>query len=322
MNIIGHAAQLAQLEQDININNIAHAYLFSGPRQVGKLTIAKWFGIKILSIGLSPTERKNIQEQCDRLIHPDFLVLDTLWVQGSQEDWDTIARFSNISQQHRSRGTKARTDAISIDDIRVIQERLCDTAVGTYRVCIIRSVERMQEVAINALLKILEEPLPGRVFILTTESASALLPTLRSRVRRLHFSRVGTKDLFSLAKSMGNDEEDFLLHLAQGAPGVLITYRETPDALRNVRLIHERARSFWKTHSLRERLKILDAISERSESSDEFLKHIGLALREIHPPTFTQAVKAYASLVASLQSNTNRPLLFQQFALVVTQGVQ
>lgn len=312
MSIIGHNQQLAQLEQDIAANNIAHAYLFSGPGNLGKLAVAKWFGKKILSIGQSVKDSQCTYEQCDRLIHPDFLILDMLWVQGKSEDWDAIAHFSNISQQHRS---KAKTDVISIDDIRTIQERLKDTAVGTFRICIICHVERMQEAAASALLKILEEPLPGRVFILTTESYNMLLPTLRSRVRRMHFGCVSVKDLLPLVDGMPDDEQNFLLHLAQGAPGILISYRDNPDALRKARMLQEQARLFWKTTSIYERMKILDVLAERSDISDSLLHHIGLALREVHPPAFHPAVKAYAKLVTGLQTNTNPSLLLQQFVL-------
>lgn len=322
MNIVGHQEQLEQLEQDFRTNNIAHAYLFSGPRHIGKLTIAKWFGKKILSMGQSVEEARYTEEQCDRLIHPDFLLLDMLWVQGLSEDWDTIARFSNVPQHHRAKPKPKTTDTISIEDIRGIQERWSDTAIGGSRICIIGSAQRMQEAAASALLKMLEEPLPGRIFILTTESAGSLLPTLESRVRRLHFGRVCTKDLLPLVNGMTEDEQRFFLYLAQGAPGVLTRYRENPDTLRDARMLHERARSFWKTVSSQERMKLLDVLAERSSASDDFLIAIGLALRETRPPSFCQAVKAYSKLVFGLQSNTNRPLILQQFALGVSQDLQ
>ncbi|MBI3336691.1 hypothetical protein HYZ98_03965 [Candidatus Peregrinibacteria bacterium] len=322
MSIVGHTEQLAQLEQDIVTNNIAHAYLFSGPRHIGKLTIAKWFGKKILSIGQSVEEARYTEKQCDRLIHPDFLLLDMLWVQKLSEDWDTIARFSNVPQQHRAKPKPKTTDTISIEDIRAIQERLPDTAIGEFRICIIRSAERMQEAAASALLKMLEEPLPGRIFILTTESIGSLLPTVESRVRRLHFGRVCAKNMLPLVDGMTEDEQRFLLYLAQGAPGVLTCYRENPDALRDARMLHERARSFWKTVSCQERMKLLDILAERSSISNEFLISIGLALRETRPPFFVRAAKAYSKLVFGLQSNTNRPLLLQQFALGVSQELQ
>jgi len=322
MSIIGHSQQLAQLEKDIATHNIAHSYLFSGPLHIGKFTIAKWFGKKILSIGQPAKEASCTEEQCDRLIHPDFLVLDMLWVEKISEDWDTIARFSNISQQHRTKPKPKKTDAIGIEEIRCIQDRLADTAVEGSRVCIIRSAERMQEAAASVLLKMLEEPLPGRIFILTTQSPGSLLPTVKSRVRRLYFGRVYAKDLLPLVDGITEDEQRFLLSLAQGAPGVLMRYKENPDALRDARMRHERARSFWKTGSLQERIKLLDVLIERSGKSDELVTSIGLALRETRPPYFARAVKAYSKLVFGLQSNTNRPLLLQQFALGVSQDLQ
>lgn len=321
MSIIGHQRQIAQLERDIRTNNVAHAYLFSGPRHIGKMTIAKWFGKNILSFDQSAEESKYTLEQYDRLIHPDFLVLDTLWIQGVCEDWDVISRSSNVPQQHRSK-QKTKTDIISIEDIRAIQERLADTAVGKGRVCIIRSAERMPDPAANALLKMLEEPLPGRIFILTTQSANLLLPTVKSRLRCVHFGRVCAKDLLPLVEGVPEDEQRFLLHIAQGAPGVLTMYRNNPDALRDARLTHEGARSFWKTASVQERINILESLVERSHTSEELLTSIGLALREIRPASFPHVVKAYARFSAGLQSNTSKSLLLHQFVLGVSQDLQ
>src|SRR3989338_672886 len=168
-DILGHRPQLAALETDLAQGNVVHAYLFSGAPHLGKFTIAKHFGRQLLCDGRSGEECAAITDQIDRLLHPDFLVIDQLWIEDVCEDYSVIAQSSNVPQQHRAKDPPAKTDTISIDDIRAVQDRLHDVGSGRYRCCLIRSVERMQTTAVSALLKILEEPPEGVVFLLTTQ---------------------------------------------------------------------------------------------------------------------------------------------------------
>ena len=315
--IVGHSFQIEQLQSDLESDNLAHAYLFAGPRHVGKMTIAKWFAKQILSLGTSPESAKRVDQDVDNLLHPDFLVLDQLWMKDTQEDWDVIAQTSNVPQQHRAK-TKVKTDSISIDDVRRLQKRLYETGTGDYCVCIIRSVERMQEAAANAFLKILEEPPEGRVFLLTTQTLSSLLPTIVSRTRRMPFRTVSSKEMKPLLEGVSSEEERFILHLAQGAPGVVATLRRSPDASRTHRLLYTKALSFWRTQSLSERLKLLEPLSERGEGSNQFLLHLALALRESQVPRWKEYEKAFSFLVAGLRTNANRQLMAQRFALTVS----
>ena len=161
-DILGHAYARASLEADLKAGNLAHAYLFAGPRHVGKFAVAHWFVRRVLTEGLDPDAAAELTRQLDRLIHPDLLVLDQLWMDEICDDWDIISKTSNVPQEHRAkREPPMKTDTISIDDVRAIQERLHSTGAGTHRFCLIRSVERMQDEAANALLKILEEPPPA-----------------------------------------------------------------------------------------------------------------------------------------------------------------
>jgi hypothetical protein len=316
-DLVGHTSQLMELERDIAYGNIAHAYLFSGPRHLGKMTVANRFAFEILAHGLDNGERKDVQRNIERLTHPDFLVLDQLWMEETMEDWDTIAKSSNVSQTHRSKA-KVKTDTISIDDIRALQERLIETGVGAMRCCVIRSMERMRDEAANAFLKILEEPPPGLVFILTTQKKSTLLPTIVSRTRTINFRPLSTKDLRPLLEDCSDDDRQFILHLAQGAPGIVKLLCSDPDALREHKLIHGNANSFWNAYSLTERLRLLEPLYERDEESDEFLLHLALALREQSPSIKPQNIKALSSLVAGSKTNVHRQLLAQEFALAVS----
>lgn len=314
--LLGHRDVLTALQSDIDSDNVAHAYLFAGPAHVGKFTVAKWFAQELLAVGVSEADRERVRHEVERLIHPDLLVVDQLWIEDACEDMDVIAQSSNIPQEHRKKA-KAKTDTISIDDVRAVQERLHEVVSGRYRCCLIRSVERMQDEAVNALLKILEEPPAGVVFILTTSSVGSVLPTLLSRARVVRFSRVPEAELSVVLKDVDEEERRFLLHLSQGAPGTLLKLRDDPEALRNAKILHGAASRFWRSSSLLERLELLKPIHERGRESDEFLLHLALSLREQSPGFVAKSGATFQELVAGLETNVSRQLLAQRFAMSV-----
>jgi DNA polymerase-3 subunit delta' len=312
--ILGHRAQLLSLQNDLERGNVAHAYLFSGPRHVGKFTIAKGFALALLSDGLDDAARERAADEIEKLLHPDLLVLDQLWIEDVQEDFDVIAKSSNVLQVHRQKA-KAKTDTISIDDIRSLQDRLHEVGRGKYRCCLIRSVERMQDEAVNALLKILEEPPQGVVFLLTTQSFASLLPTLISRTRVTHFTRLTDGEMSPLFEKTSEEERAFLLRVAQGSPGVVRRLRDDPDLLRVERQVHNSALAFWHSRSPLERLQLLKPLKERGEEADQFLLHLALGLREELDTLPPASAEQLFSFQRKLETNVNRELLSQQFVL-------
>ncbi|MSR67603.1 hypothetical protein EXS65_02135, partial [Candidatus Peribacteria bacterium] len=78
--IIGHEKICGELLADIAHDNVSHAYLFTGPKHLGKFTVARWFALRILADGKPPEELEHIKDQVERLIHPDLLCLDKLWI--------------------------------------------------------------------------------------------------------------------------------------------------------------------------------------------------------------------------------------------------
>lgn len=313
-SIVGHARQIANLETDLETGNVSHAYLFSGHDHVGKSTVARWFASELLTRGLDPDAREAAKLQIAKLIHRDFLSLDQLWIEDQSENLDEIALTSNIQQSHRWKSPAMRSDVISIDDVRVIQERVYETGEGARRVCFIRGIDRLQDAAGNAFLKILEEPPEGRVFIMTTGSDASLLPTIVSRSRVLRFDRVPDALIAPLVKSVPEEDRSFVLHLAQGAPGTAIALASDPDVLREERLMHNQATAFWGPMSLSERLRALTPITEKGKNGERFLLHLALALRE-SPMSSVARAQALRRLTARLQTNAYKPLIVQEFAL-------
>lgn len=317
--IVGHQKQCGQLLSDIAHRNVSHAYLFVGPAHLGKFTIARWFAWRILSDGKRADEVQGVKDLVERLLHPDLLSLDKLWMEEKQDDWKFIGQYSNVDQQHRSKDTPAKTDTIGIKDIESLQRRLYETGQSPHLCCLIRSAERMSCEATGAFLKVLEEPPSRVVFLLTAESEHAVLPTIASRTRIVRFHPLKPAELKPMLADREDDEAAFALHLAQGAPGALLNLLNDPDTLRARRQLHGQAKQFWQASSLLERLKWILPLSEAKRDLSEPLLHLGLTLRE-HPDAMRRGafVKAYMALISALQTNAHRGLLLERFALAVT----
>lgn len=315
-DILGHEEIRRELTSDLSSGNVSHAYLFAGPRNLGKMMLARQFAFQLLSAGADATMVEHIRHDCENLNHPDLFVLDQLWIAEQCDDWSVIAQTSNAPQQEREK-RKSKTDTISIEDIRALQVRLQETAGGRYRCCIIRSAERLQAEAANALLKILEEPPAPLVFIFTTQALSSLLATVVSRMRVLRFHPLGHRELLPLLEGVPEEDRQFILHLAQGAPGIVHQLKGDPELLRMHRLVHTKAISFWRTKSLKERLQILEPLTERGEEAEQLLLHLALALRE-HGPVSREFVGALSVLTSGLRTNAHRGLLARRFALCIS----
>lgn len=313
-HILGHKSQQHDLLRDTEAGNVSHAYLFTGPAHIGKFTVAKWLAEMLLLDGVPHDQQEQTVAQIERLLHPDLLVLDQLWMEETNEDLEHLAHFTNISQDHRKKAG-AKTDTISIDDVRALQVRLHDVPRATYRCCLIRSVERMQDEAVNALLKILEEPPLGVVFLLTAASEDLLPATLLSRTRRIAFSRLPASDMWPLVSDLSDEESRFLLYLAQGAPGVIRRLRSDPDQLRNEQTISGQAIAFWSEPSAARRMIALTPLHQRGEQADRFLLHLLLALRKSAPAQRLRMLTPLQSLLRGLNTNASRQLLCQRFAV-------
>lgn len=318
--IVGHNKQRQELLLDLAMGKLAHVYLLSGKKHVGKFTIAKWFAAEILTEGKDAAEKAQAEKLMQKNLHPDLLILDQLWIADVCTDWNVIARSSNVSQEERAK-KKVRTNTIGIDDVRELQRRLHGTAEKGKICCLIRSIERLHVEAANALLKILEEPPAHVLFCCTTESSSSLPLTILSRMRIVEFSPLAQKDLLPLLSSFTEEDRTLLLTIAQGAPGVIIRCMEDPDTLRAVRQLHIDAHRFLEGHSSVERLHQLSTVLDEEQERD-FLSHLFLHIKEdlqSSDPSIVrrslQLSRELFSFLRRLQSNPSRPLLASHLVL-------
>ena len=167
-HLAGHEATEAMLADAIRAGRLHHAWLITGPQGIGKATLAFRFARRLLAGG----------EPGDDLAlpagHPSFRRVAA----GSHADLLTVERTLNERGKLRSE--------IVIDDVRRVAGFLRRTpAEGGWRVVVVDGAEDLNRNAANALLKVLEEPPPRAILLLVCSAAGRLMPTMRSRCRRL-----------------------------------------------------------------------------------------------------------------------------------------
>lgn len=151
-----------------------HAWLLAGPRGVGKATFARTAALRVLAEASGPPPRLDgLEVEQD---HPAARLVAA----GSHPDFKLLERLE------RSTGGLARN--ISVHQIRELGELFAVTAsISPWRVIVIDSADDLEREAANALLKMLEEPPAHCLFFLVSHAPGRLLPTIRSRCRRLDF---------------------------------------------------------------------------------------------------------------------------------------
>jgi DNA polymerase III subunit delta' len=318
-SITGHEEQIGYLHDDIRTGNLAHAYILSGNRSLGKFTIAKFFAGEIITENMVAGEKRAHLDRIARNMHPDVLVLGQLWIADICTDWKVIARSSNIPQQHRAKA-RLKSDTIGIDEIRIIQDLLIEKPASGKMCCIIRSIERLHITAANALLKILEEPPPSCVFCLTTESIGSVPETIVSRARVIPFHPLSTTSLSPLLADLPEEDRSLLLSIAQGCPGIIRRCAEDPEILLRYRQMHIDAHRFLGGTDI-ERLKTFQDIL-KEESGDAFLRHVLLHLQEKMRSPDDASVRRAIGMISALtdfqraqQANAQKAILAPAAAL-------
>ena len=208
-DIIGHRPQLAALQHDITSDRLHHAYLLAGPEQIGKFTLAKSFAKALLchqNLCHTCSDCQHIEQES----HPDTLIYrDRVEEKVSGED-----------------GRKTETRNFLISEAREITRQIHLSFMSRYRIVIIENIERMVPAAANALLKEIEEPPVGVIFILTTNQVAKILPTILSRVKTIELNTIPPAELADYLQQKYPKETaeklDDILRLSLGKAGLAI----------------------------------------------------------------------------------------------------
>ncbi len=197
-SVVGQGTLTVTLKNAIQSGRLAHAYLFCGPRGVGKTTCARIFAKTINCLNPQPNG-----EAC-----------------GECES----CKAFNEQRSYNIHELDAASNN-SVEDIRQLIEQVrIPPQIGKYKVFIIDEVHMLSQAAFNAFLKTLEEPPHHAIFILATTEKHKILPTIMSRCQIYDFKRMGVNDIVGHLKNVAEKEgitvEDAALNIiAQKADG-------------------------------------------------------------------------------------------------------
>ena len=197
-SVVGQRALTTTLKNAIATGKLAHAYLFCGPRGVGKTTCARIFAKTINC--LSPSANGEACNQCESCL-------------AFNEQ-----RSYNIHELDAASNNSVEDIRTLIDQVRIPPQ------IGKYKVYIIDEVHMLSQAAFNAFLKTLEEPPHHAIFILATTEKHKILPTILSRCQIYDFNRINVQDAVShlqyVAQKEGiQAEPEALTVIAQKADG-------------------------------------------------------------------------------------------------------
>ena len=232
---LGNEAMVAALRGALRAERVPHAMLFTGPRGVGKFTLARMFAqaancerLKDDFCGECPT-----CQRIGQLANLDDLIAQGLAERGESADAATVERVPLILQSHpdvwvmvpdpvRLKSPVARP-VLRIGQLRAVQRAAYFQPMGRRRVFIMDGAETMRADVSNVFLKILEEPPGSATLILTAPSPFNLLPTIVSRCMQFHFAPLPQDEVESILKAKGTMKPaDIKLaaQLSEGSPGL------------------------------------------------------------------------------------------------------
>ncbi len=267
--VVGQAHITTTLKNAINNNQLAHAFLFCGPRGVGKTTCAR-----ILAKTINCENRTAGGEACNTC--------------NSCVSFDAGTSL-NIHELDAASNN-------SVDDIRTLVEQVrFAPQAGRYKVYIVDEVHMLSASAFNAFLKTLEEPPPYAIFILATTEKHKILPTILSRCQIFDFKRITTNDTISHLQEICEKEnitaEKAALHvIAQKSEGCMrdslsildkivsftdgkLTYSNT---LEHLNILDEdyyfKLLEHLHQQQLSDALLLLDTILQKGFEADSFLE--------------------------------------------------
>ena len=230
-SVVGQRALTTTLKNAIATGKLAHAYLFCGPRGVGKTTCARIFAKTINC--LSPAADGEACNQCESC-------------QAFNEQ-----RSYNIHELDAASNNSVEDIRSLIDQVRIPPQ------IGKYKVYIIDEVHMLSQAAFNAFLKTLEEPPHHAIFILATTEKHKILPTILSRCQIYDFNRINVQDTVEHLQYVASKEG------IQAEPEALNVIAQKADGgMRDALSIFDQVTSFTggniTYHGVIENLNVLD----------------------------------------------------------------
>jgi DNA polymerase-3 subunit delta' len=195
-----------------------HAWLLAGPKGVGKASFAKAAATRLLAEAAGPPfDAPGLETPAE---HPIVKLSEA----GSHPDMRWLERLPREKAEGLARN-------ISVEQVRELGAFLNLTpARSPWRVVVIDTADELESSAANALLKMLEEPPANTVFFLVSHAPGKLLPTIRSRCRRLNFERLSDDAMTSIlgrqAPDLSAAERDQIIAMSGGSAGRALAFAD------------------------------------------------------------------------------------------------
>jgi DNA polymerase-3 subunit delta' len=215
-NFWGNAHVTQAIEQMIAQDRLSQTLLFSGPEGVGKATLARRLGARLLG-------------HPEKIEQDDLSLPHNLEIVAGREKWTAEKRnddplFFSTHPDFLSFAPDGPLRQISIPQARLIKERAPFLPHhGSRRVFLIDHVDRANDQAANSLLKTLEEPPPHLILIMTAENAYDLLPTIRSRAVPFQFAPLAADEMREFVRARAIEQPERRMALAAGSPGLAVS---------------------------------------------------------------------------------------------------
>ena len=230
--LVGHEGAELILKSAFDSGCLAHSWLISGPKGIGKATLAYRFARYVLSGGKMeafgtrlpelfkentlPNIKSPVPEEGSLYIAPTQLVFKRVAAGGH-------ADFMSVGRSINEKNGKLRSEIV-VNDVRSIGSFFSLTAgEGGWRIVVIDCADEMNLNAANAVLKVLEEPPPRSLLLLVSHNPGKLLGTIRSRCRKLFLQPLKREFVVSLIQAWQLDIDeasiDLLATISDGSPG-------------------------------------------------------------------------------------------------------
>lgn len=246
--IVGHKKIVKFLQKTIEVGKIGHAYLFYGPENLGKKSMAKYFAMSLICEG----EKKPCLkcQNCQQFLKD--LYSDIIWIRKNEDKKN-----------------------ISIDQIRDLKEKIgLSGFTNGYKIVIIVNAEEMTNEAANSFLKILEEPPQKSVIILLANKLRHIPETILSRCQTIKFAPVKKDEITEFIKKeykLNQNQAEEISAMAFGLPGRANKFLENKefldDFIKNQNLFIKILES-----DISQRLKIAKEVAESEELAKIILR--------------------------------------------------
>lgn len=251
--VIGQERVVEALQRTIARDRVAHAYLFYGPDGVGKRAVALAMAQALLCEQVVPCGACTACRKVQRMLHPDVHVLMAQPTDARTDD--VAARLQRLAEEPYAAIDFVRRS--SLDDPSKTSNKQAFYSVarmneevrrtmsfkpveGRYKIAILTDADLLRTEAANAFLKLLEEPAPQTVFILTTSRPDRLLPTIISRCQRLRFDLLMAEEIAQALidrKGMAPEQAQMLARMADGSYSRALDLRENESLLESRELV-------------------------------------------------------------------------------------